>query len=53
MAVTSAAYPGRSAGRNRALQNRDLKELSVLDDPGSAARCFTLHRVRENNMLLV
>jgi hypothetical protein len=42
-----AAFPGRSAARSGALQTRDLYELRVWDDPGSAVHRFALHRIRE------
>jgi len=52
MGMVMAACPGRSAICSIALQNRDLKELRVLDDPGSAVHRFTLHRVRDAMLLL-
>jgi hypothetical protein len=51
MRMVLAASPGRSAICSIAL-NRDLKELRVLDDPGSAVHRFTLHRVRDTMLLL-
>jgi len=33
-----------------ALQTRDLYNLRVCDDPGSAAHCLTLRRIREKRL---
>jgi hypothetical protein len=38
------------AACNDALQARDLYNLRVCDDPGSAAHRFTLRRIREKRL---
>jgi hypothetical protein len=45
-------FPGRSAARSDALQNRDLRKLRACNDPGSAVQHFVLHRIRETRLNL-
>ncbi len=47
ISVRLRTFPGRSAARSDALQNRDLQKLRVCDDPGSAVHHFVLHCIRE------